>query len=526
MMLRRLHTPRVTALVLAAALLAACSAKPAATQAPNSGQAAATGGPKVLRIATSVDIASMDVHTSSNYYDRMPLMGVLECLIGIDQNGTPAPMLAKDYAWSADGKTLTVNLRQGVKFHSGQEMTSKDVKYSLDRVRTQGPRKSEFAQVSDVVAKDKYVVEIKLSEPTAALLGALASPIAPAVMIPDGEAERQGGKITRPIGTGPFMFEDFKADQYLKLKRFPDYVADDRPASGLVGKRLAMVDQVVFRPIKEATVRAAALEKGEVEIADDLAYPDYQRLKDNPKLTVEMVPSATYGDLRFGFKQGPFAKSQKLRQAAMYATNKPEMVDALTWKLGKPANAGLPDFSSFYGDEHKKPVPFDLDRAKQLVKESGYDGTEAKIAYTPGIYKDMAVVLQAQWAAAGIKSKIENLEAGSSLQEWQTGAFDVYISGLTLRPDPMNYYMPFWHSKSTSTGYNNAAYDRLNEQALRELDLNKRKQVYGEVEKLLRDDVPWYPLIHITQGAGYAKSLKGFREWNAGYLRYWNVELA
>jgi len=518
---------RFLALLLTLVMLSACSANRSdkKTDAPAAAPAAKPAGPKVLKVAIAVDVGKVDVHMTPQYQDRVTLLNVLEFLIGLDENGAPAPILAKDWKWAADGKTLTVNLREGVKFHNGQEMTSKDVKYSVDRVRTKGPRKSEFAQVKEIVAKDKYVVDFQLSEPTSALLGALANPIAPAVIIPDGEAERQGGEITKPVGTGPFMFVEWVPDQLVKLKKFPDYKADDRTATGFAGKREALVDEIIFRPIKEATVRAAALEKGEVDIADDITYQDFNRLKGNAKVTIEMVPSASFGDVRFGFKQGPFATNKKLRQAVMYGTNRQEMVDALTWKLGKVANAGLPDFSPFYGEEHKKPVAFDLDKAKQLVKESGYDGREVVISYTLGIYKDMAVVLQAQLAAIGIKAKVDNLEAGSSVAKWNAGSFDIFVSGLTLRPDPMNYYMPFWHSKSTPTGYNNSEYDRLNEEAVRATDNAKRKQIYGEIEKLVREDVPWYPLFHITQSQGYGKNVKGYKVWAAGYLRMWNVDL-
>jgi peptide/nickel transport system substrate-binding protein len=516
------------ALLITVSLLAGCTASSPSTDStsPATGNGSTSvESPKVLRVATNVDIATVDLHLTTNYNDRLPLLNVLDFLIGLDENGAPSPILAKNFAWSADGKSLTVNLREGVKFHNGQEMTSKDVKYSLDRVRTAGPRKSEFGLVTDVLAKDKYVVEIQLSEPSAALLGALANPIAPAVIFPEGEAERQGGQITKPVGTGPFMFVEWLPDQHLKLKKFPDYVVDDRPASGFGGKREALVDEVIFRPIKEATVRAAALERGEVDIADEVAYQDYVRLQNNNKLKVEMVPSATFGDVRFGFKQGPFATSQKLRQAVMYATDRQEMVDALTWGNGKVANAGIPFFSPFYGSEHQKLVPFDLERAKELVKESGYDGTEVLISYTPGIWKEMGVIMQAQLAAVGIKSKIDNLEAGSSLQKWQTGAFDLFVTGLSLRPDPMNYYMPFWHSQSTTTGYNNPEYDRLNEAAVKETDSEKRKQIYGEIERLLREDVPWFPLIHTTQTQGYTANVNGFKVWSAGYARIWNVSV-
>ena len=482
-------------------------------------------GQKVLNVATRLDIANVDLHLTTNYDDRLPLLNVLEFLIGIDENGAPAPVLAEDWVWSDDGMTLTVNLRQGVMFHNGNEMTSEDVKYSLDRVRTEGPRSSEFGQVSDIVAVDRYTVDIVLSEPTAALLGALANPIAPAVIIPAGEAERQGGTITTPVGTGPFRFVEWLPDQYLRVAKFEDYALDDRPASGFTGRREALVDEVVFRPITEATVRAAALENGEVHIADAVAYPDYARLQDHADVVVEMIPSATFGDVRFGFKQGAFANDLNLRLAVAMVTNKDDLVEALTWGQGRVAHSGLPYFSPYAVGVHQEPEPYDIERARELVQASNYDGSEILISYTPGIWREMAVIMQAQMAEIGINSRVDSLEPGSSLQKWQTGAFDVFVTGLSLRPDPMNYYMPFWHSASTTTGYNNADYDRLNEEALAETNIEARTALYEEIETLRRADMPWYPLIHTTETKGYSRAITGFQPWSAGYMPVWNVDI-
>lgn len=480
---------------------------------------------KTLNVATRLDIANPDLHMTPNYDDRMPLLTVLEFLIGIDENGAPAPVLAQDWVWSADGLTLTVNLREGVLFHNGAEMTSEDVKYSLDRVRTEGPRSSEFGQVIDIVATDRYTVDFVLSEPTAALLGALANPIAPAVIVPAGEAERQGGSISAPVGTGPFRFVEWLPDQYLKVARFADYSVDNRPASGFAGRREALVDEIVFRPITEATVRAAALENGEVQVADEISYADYVRLQDHPNVIVEMVPSATFGDVRIGFKQGVFANDQKLRQALVMVTNKEELVEAVTWGQGRVANSGLPFFSPYAVGIHQVPERYDVEGARALVAESNYAGEEILISYTLGVWREMAVIMQAQMAEIGLNSRIDNLEPGSSLQKWQTGAFDIFVTGLSLRPDPMNYYMPFWHSSSTPTGYSNPEYDRLNEEALAETDVGLRTILYEQIEELRRVDVPWYPLVHVTETKGYSRSITGFEPWSAGYLLLWNVDI-
>lgn len=482
-------------------------------------------GQKVLNVATRVDIANVDLHTTTNFDDRNPLLSVYEFLIGIDGNGAPAPMLAEDWVWSDDGLSLTINLRQGVTFHNGNEMTAEDVKYSLDRVRTEGPRSSEFGQVSDVVIVDPYTVELVLSEPTGALLGALANPIAPAVIIPAGEVERQGGAITEPVGTGPFQFVEWLPDQYLKVSKFADYALDDDPASGFVGRHEALVDEIYFRPIPEATVRAAALENGEVQVAQEIAFPDYLRLEGHPDVTISMIPSATFGDVRYGFKQGAFANDLNLRLAVAMVTNKEELVEALTWGQGAVAHSGLPAFSPYAVGVHQTPEPYSIEDARALVEASDYDGSEILISYTPGIWQEMAVIMQAQMAEIGINSRIDSLEAGSSLQKWQTGAFDIFVTGLSLRPDPMNYYMPFWHTDSTTTGYSNAEYDRLNEEALAATDIGVRTELYQEIEELRRADMPWYPLIYTTETVGFSNDLDGFEPWSAGYFLLWNVDV-
>lgn len=238
-----------------------------------------------------------------------------------------------------------------------------------------------------------------------------------------------------------------------------------------------------------------------------------------------MIPSATFGDVRFGFKQGAFANDLNLRLAVAMVTNKDDLVEALTWGQGRVAHSGLPYFSPYAVGIHQEPEPYDVERARELVQASNYDGSEILISYTPGIWREMAVIMQAQMAEIGINSRVDSLEPGSSLQKWQTGAFDVFVSGLSLRPDPMNYYMPFWHSASTTTGYANPEYDRLNEEALAETDIPARTALYEQIEALRRADMPWYPLIHTTETKGYSRTITGFAPWSAGYMPVWNVDI-
>src|SRR5262249_4292563 len=178
------------------------------------------------------------------------------------------PMLVDKWTVSPDGLVYTFALRKGVKFHSGKPMEAKDVVYTLKKMQAKGCRSAEFKRLmKEIEAPDAQTVKVTLNPPSAAFCASLANLICPAVVYPDGEAERQGGTVTKPVGTGPFEFVEWKKDSYLRVKRFKDYAADSRPATGLAGKKEALVETVGFIPIGDPSVRAAGVERGDVDIA-------------------------------------------------------------------------------------------------------------------------------------------------------------------------------------------------------------------------------------------------------------------
>ncbi len=481
-----------------------------------------------LRIATNGDLSNPDLHFSVVLVDRTVLLNVYEFLFALGEDLSIKPVLVDKYTVSPDGLVYTLTLRRGVKFHNGKTLSSADVVYTLTRMQNKGPRATEFKKLmKSIDAVDPLTVRITLGEVSAGFLTALANPIAPAVIYPEGEGERQGGTITKPVGTGPFEFVEWKKDNVIRLRRFKDYTVDPRPTSGFAGKREALVDQVDFIPIRDSSVRASALERGDVDVAIDLTQQDLERYKGRAGLTISAKPSLTIRDLRFGFKKGIFANNLKLRQAVAYAIDKEEVVRAVHFGLGKPAPAAIPPGTPYFSVVHAND-PFahpNLEKAKQLMKEAGYKGEEIVLEahMQPDTIAQTAVVLQSQLQAAGLNVRVRTLESAAVQMALNNGEFAFFLSGLTVRPDADIYYCQFWESTTTAYGYKSAEYDRLCDAGRRTVKHEERVKVYANLETVLRSEVPWIPIVLTPTIDGWRTSVTGWNHWSAGYARAWNV---
>jgi peptide/nickel transport system substrate-binding protein len=147
----------------------------------------------VLRIAADGDISDVDLHMTTHYLNRVVMLNVYDMLFALGEDMGPRPSLVDKYTVSPDGLTYTLTLRQGVKFHNGKTLDAKDVVYSITKMQGKGPRSGQFKKlIKSIEAADPLTVRFTLSEVNAGFIATLANPIAPAVIYPDGEAERQG----------------------------------------------------------------------------------------------------------------------------------------------------------------------------------------------------------------------------------------------------------------------------------------------------------------------------------------------
>ena len=165
---------------------------------------------------------SIDPHFTTTYPARTMLLGIYETLVTVDETGSTIPMLAESVEVAPDGLTYRFPLRKGVKFHNGKEMTSADVKASLERFAKLSPARVSMEIVSAIETPDANTVVVKLKNPSSTWLDRLAAPTSPASIIPIEEAAKELNK-TNSISTGPFAFVEWIPDQHFRIKRFDGY---------------------------------------------------------------------------------------------------------------------------------------------------------------------------------------------------------------------------------------------------------------------------------------------------------------
>src|SRR5213592_3015434 len=275
----------IPALAIVLALVA-----PAVAQQPEQPRA---GG--VFRVAMIGEPPTLDLHTTTAVIVQQITWHVYESLYTYDRSYNAIPLLVDAHTVSEGGRTYTFRVRRGVKFHNGKELTSADVVASLKRWgRLATPGKQFWKNVEGVEAKDPYTVVMYLKDSSGALLMGLARPNNGAVIYPKEIVDAAGDKpVTEYIGTGPYRFVEHKPDRHLRVARFKDYAARADPANGYGGKRAAYLDEILFIPVPDVTVRLAGVETGEYHFAQQIKQDQYDRVRGMRDVEAQVIkPSA------------------------------------------------------------------------------------------------------------------------------------------------------------------------------------------------------------------------------------------
>lgn len=490
------------------AATAASQAAPAVAAKPEASPAAAgpvkKGG--TLIVAKTTEAPSLDPHKQNALSRQRVTQNIYSYLVQADKDMRIQPDLAERWDISPDGKTYTFHLRKGVKFHSGRELTSEDVKYSLDRIldpanATQGA--ALLTSIASVEPVDPYTVRIQLKNPDAALLSSLASAWGGIV---DKEAtEKAGGNLDKTAaGSGPFMLEEWIPNQTLKLKRNPNYYIPDQP----------YLDGITFQVIPEESAIIAQLRSGNVHLALLEDNKNYQLVKDEPNLTVMRSPRLGYDYVNINNQREPWNKLE-VRQALSYAVDRREVLQVAAAGLGTLIAPIPPALKDFALDPESLPeYKPDLDKARQLLAQAGLPGgfkSELQLIPTFPTMVTGAQVIADQAKKVGIELELKQVEYGIWIKGFNAHEFDLTmnITGGNADPDSLLY------NRISSKGVNQNNWkddevDELLEQGKRETDLAKRKEIYTKVQRLLVQKVPqlWLfsaDLIHVMK-----KNVRGF----------------
>jgi len=456
---------------------------------------------------------------------------MFNALVKKDANFDYVGELAKEITTSADGKTITFKLQDGVKFHNGKEFTSADVKYTFDQLfaskgyksgaffdtiplgktdapqqpvqpaananalpkPTETPKTKSVPHIVSIETPDAKTVVFTVTRP--ALRNQLLSNLVAIPIIPEGTADQQKD---HPIGSGPFKFVNFDASQNIvELAANPDY-----------WEGAPKVLKLKLKTVTDANSLQAELQIGGVDIApnpNNISPDTLKSLNSNPNLKVEQTDGSNIQYLVFN-AQSPPLNNVKIRQAIGYAIDRQKIVTELLADQAKVASSILPQQSWAYtpGTQYTH----DKEKAKQLLQEAGYKNEPIVFKYGAGnlAVNQYAQVIQSSLMDVGLNVQIETLEINTIRQQLAQGQFQMY-TGVWIggNQDPIFLRDLFSSTKIPGPGvsccnrshYQNPDVDKTVEDAINETDKAKSKALYGKTWELVSSDLPllplWYP---------------------------------
>ncbi len=499
----RIRTAGIAA--VAAITLSACGGGGSSSDSSAGGGSPAEGGD--LTIARQADILSMDKTTTFDNSSIYVMEQIMEPLFMVSQDGTKVePWLATDYTISDDKLTYTLKLRDGVKFSTGDPMTAADVKFSIDEDTKTGADGWGFinAAIDSVEATDDSTVTIKLKYAWAPLLADLS--LFSNGIIPNN----YGGKTSEefykaPVGTGPFVWGEWKQGQYVKVNKNPDYWGD-KPH----------LDSVTWTVVPDANTRKLQLQGGQIDIDEFPDWSGFGALKDSPGITATAFPSTRIDYVAFNELRTPF-QDVHVRRAIAYALDREAMVKSVLYGNGQAADSLLSPGTPFYAKNPDAPK-LDLAKAKQeLAQSSQPNGFSTSILINAGDPNQVSVsqIMQSQLKELGINLEIKQLDATATRAARNAQDFDMIILGWTMDiPDPDEWTSfavdPEGGSHSAYTSYNNPDVIALNKQAQAETDEAKRADLYEQLQKKVADDAFAAYLYYSPYAYAMSDKVSGF----------------
>lgn len=463
-----------------------------------------TGGDTVT-IALPEKFSTLDTLTSKASdaaADRVRNL-IFNSLVKKDEKFDYVGDLAQEIKTSDDGKTISFVLRDNVKFHNGKTLSSADIKYTFDELFKSESNKSnaffetvnneKVPHISAIETPDAKTVNFTLSR--ASLKNQLLSNLVAIPIIPEGTVAQQN---TQPVGSGPFKFVSF--DQQQNIVEFaanPDY-----------WEGAPKVQKIRLKTVTDAGSLTAELQSGGVDIAplpNNLSPDTLNSLKQNSRLKVDQFAGSNIDYLGLN-TQSPPLDNVKIRQAIAYAVDREKIIGELLAGQAVLAHSILPVESWAYSDGVK--YEFNPDRARQLVKESGYKNEPIKFKYSAGnsAVNQYAQVIQGFMKDVGLNVEIETLDPNTLRSQLGSGQFQMntgrWIGG---NQDPIFYRDLFSTGKiPTAKGgccnrsrYSNPEFDKIVEEAFNTTDRERAKELYIKSQEIISRDVPlvplWYP---------------------------------
>ena len=499
-----------------------------------------------LVAALNADIQTADVQKTSkdyevpfNIFDRL-----VDVEVGTDGNSKIVPSLAESWDISDDGLEYTFHLRQGVKFHNGNDFTAEDVAYTFHRMLTvEGGVNTEFIDqikgadellagetdtLEGVEVVDDYTIKVTLKEPFAGFLASISSP---GVSIYDSEATEAAGDqfgmdpaVT--VGTGPFEFSSWSFNNQLVLTRNEDYW---KGASGLPG--------VVIKIIPDTETQSMMFESGELDILDlDYAADSVDRFTETYPDQIVQGPRVGIVYFTMNFNKEPF-QDVRVRKAVQMSIDRQAILDALYGGRGQVEQGIFPHGLIGFNPDQEE-IKYDPEAAKALLAEAGYaDGFDMEIAADSSASDTMTMALEIvsdQLAEVGIRAEIKNYDESTWLETRKSGELGSFMSTWSADyNDPDNFIYTFFGNEEKtrirSINYPDTEVMERVAKARTIVNEDERLAEYKALEeKLIHEDAAWVPMFSRLHLFAVSKRVQGFAPLWSGLSDqlFYNISLS
>jgi peptide/nickel transport system substrate-binding protein len=445
--------------------------------------------------------------------DRIAAL-VFDSLARPDRNFRPRAELAE--SWDApDDRTLIFHLRRGVKFHDGRDLTAADVAYTYRSAldpQNHSPKRGVLRFIENVEANGAYEVRFRLVAPYAPFAEGLSLGIVPQGTPVDG---------SRLVGSGPFVLEEFRPGERVVLKANSAYWNGAPRVSG-----------VVFKIIPDAIVRVLEFRKGTVDLIQNYFEPDMLPwLEHNSRAAIQSAQGTNFQYLGMNLEH-PILRRREVREAIACAIDRDAIIRHILKDLAVPATGLLAPEHWAY-EPAVAPVRFDPERAKRLLDEAGFPDPDGdgplprfKLSFKTtnlDLRKRIAEALKEQLAQVGIELEVRSYEWGTFYADVKKGNFHLYSLEWIGVVDPDIYYNLFHSASVPPDGNNRGRYrspeiDALLERGRREMNLDERRRIYSEVQRIVARDLPYIPLWWWRNVAVMQPTLRGFELYPDGNL--------
>jgi peptide/nickel transport system substrate-binding protein len=521
----------------------------AATSAPAPAAPAAAAKPAAGAPGGQVSVHWTKPLTFNTLYSTAGLEQGVErlmfgALVRVNDKLEAIPDLAEKIDVSPDAKTYTFTLKKGITFTDGKPLTSSDVRFTYERavdkraatywrgrlLDIQGATEfgdQQAEKISGLETPDDLTVKMTLRKPDATWLLTIGDFAGLSILpehilkdVPPDQLAKHAFSFNPNVSGGAFKFGKYETDQYLQIDRNDNYTGGPK----------AKLDRVFFK-ILTADVAIAQMERGELDLMI-LPVSEVDRMKKNPNVSVVSVPSPSIDFLAYNM-QRDYLKDKRIRQGMYHAIDREAMIKAImqgeaqlvSQTIIGPDWMGIPQLNDY---------KFDPNKAKQLLKEGGWDGSHTlQCLYVPGSSKERDAympILQQQFKDVGVNMDIVTADGTEIARRRNGGDFDlVQVSGGIFRQDPnvSGKYMETinWVPVGGNYGhYTNTRLDELFPAGRATPDRNERKKIYTEAAQIMNDELPWLCLWSPNSIFAVSKKLVGFKPPSYATHNMWNAD--